>query len=198
MEKKNDKARVGLICSILGLLGPLAIVGLIFSILGLKESKNLDGKGKTQSIIGIVIGSFFLIIMIAAVAYTSDETSENPSSNNEDTQIEEKSTNETTNDNKKTTKKKTKSKEKFSYTIEKQYSSMYSYYIEGTVTNNKDKDYSYVSIKFVCYDAEGNNKGTALGNTTNLLGKQTWKYKALLIDTNNEVDHCDFFEVSGF
>ena len=90
-------------------------------------------------------------------------------------------------------------KEKFSYTIDSSYSDSFSYYIEGTVTNNKDKDYSYVSIEFVCYDANGNNLGTAMDNTNNLLGNETWKYKAMGLFTSDEkVDHCNFQEVSGW
>jgi len=72
------------------------------------------------------------------------------------------------------------------------------YYIEGIVTNNTDKKYSYVQIEFICYDAEGNNIGTAMDNTNNLLGNQTWKYKAMGLFSNQTVDHCDFKEVSGW
>ena len=88
--------------------------------------------------------------------------------------------------------------EKFTYTIDKQYQDTFSYYIEGTVKNNKNKDYSYVQIEFVCYDSEGNNLGTAIDNTNNLLGNETWKYKAMGMFTDSDVDHCDFREVSGW
>lgn len=89
--------------------------------------------------------------------------------------------------------------EKFSYTISDSYSNGYSYYIEGVVTNNRDKEYSYVQIEFICYDKDGNNLGTAMDNTNNLLGKQTWKYKAIgLFTDGSTVDHCDFREVSGW
>ena len=92
----------------------------------------------------------------------------------------------------------TPKEEKFTYTIDTQYNDMFSYYIEGTVKNNKNKEYSYVSIEFVCYDIAGNNLGTALDNTNNLLGNQTWKYKAMFIGSNEEVDHCDFHKISGW
>ena len=90
--------------------------------------------------------------------------------------------------------------EKFSYTITSSSpdSANFAYYIEGIVTNNLDKDYSYVQIEFICYDKDGNNLGTALDNTNNLLGKQTWKYKAMGMFTNQTVDHCDFKEVTGW
>ena len=74
-----------------------------------------------------------------------------------------------------------------------------SYYIEGSVKNNKDKDYSYVQIEFVCYDADGNNLGTAIDNTNNLLGNQTWKFKAMAMFSDAEnVDHCDYHEITSW
>ncbi len=94
----------------------------------------------------------------------------------------------------------TTSGEKFSYEVTNQYADEYgfSYYIEGTVKNNKDKEYSYVQIEFVCYDSDGNNLGTAIDNTNNLLGNETWKFKAMGLFTNQKVDHCDYKEVTGW
>lgn len=91
--------------------------------------------------------------------------------------------------------------EKFTYEIAQQYSDEYglSYYVEGSVKNNKDKDYSYVQIEFVCYDSEGNNLGTAIDNTNNLLGNETWKFKAIAMFSGVEnIDHCDFHEITSW
>ncbi len=91
--------------------------------------------------------------------------------------------------------------EKFTYEVTKQYADEYgmSYCIEGSVKNNKDKDYSYVQIEFVCYDADGNNLGTAIDNTNNLLGNQTWKFKAMAMFSDAEnVDHCDYHEITSW
>ena len=91
--------------------------------------------------------------------------------------------------------------EKFTYEITDQYVDEYgfSYYIEGSVKNNKDKDYSYVEIEFVCYDVEGNNLGTAIDNTNNLLGNETWKFKAISLASDAEnIDHCDFHEITSW
>jgi hypothetical protein len=89
--------------------------------------------------------------------------------------------------------------EKFSYTVDNSYADSFAYYIEGTVTNNTDREFSYVSISFICYDAAGNNLGTALDNTNNLLGKQTWKYKAMFLGSDsNAVDHCDYHETTSW
>lgn len=75
--------------------------------------------------------------------------------------------------------------------VDKQYGDKYgiSYYIEGSWVNNRDKDYDYFQIEFICYDKDGNNLGTAMDNTNNLLGKQTRKYKAMaMISDTNKID----------
>ena len=88
-------------------------------------------------------------------------------------------------------------KAKFEYEITNQYHDSFAYYIEGTVKNNTSKDYSYVQIEFVCYDKDGNNLGTAIDNTNNLLANENWKYKAMFIGSNSEeVDHCDYHEIT--
>ena len=121
---------------------------------------------------------FFIFLVIIIVASSGGDDMESSSSGNSGT---------------------TNSSEKFSYTIDDSYSDGYGYYIEGIVTNNKDKDYSYVQIEFVCYDASGNNLGTAIDNTNNLLGNETWKFKAMGLFTDGKtVDHCDFREVTGW
>ena len=91
-----------------------------------------------------------------------------------------------------------KKQEKFTYTITSEYDSTFSHYIEGTVINNRDKDYSYVQIEFICYDKDGNNLGTAIDNINNLLGHQTWKFKAMGMFTDDTANHCDFHEISGW
>ena len=90
---------------------------------------------------------------------------------------------------------------KFDYNITKKYRDKYgfSYYIEGYVKNNKDINYNYIQISFICYDKNGNNLGTAIDNSNNLLGNQTWKYKAMFFGSNSEnVHHCDFYEIESF
>ena len=135
-----------------------------------KKAKVCPNCRKTQgsSIVRIIIGVIIGLIIIAAIASGSG------SSNT--------------------------TEEKFDYEITSQYADEYgfSYYVEGTVKNNKDKDYSYVQIEFVCYDSDGNNLGTAVDNTNNLLGNQTWKFKAIGLFTNQTVDHCDYHEITSW
>ena len=75
----------------------------------------------------------------------------------------------------------------------------FSYYVEGSCVNNGSKDYDYLQVEYICYDAEGNNLGTALDNTNNLLAGQTWKFKAMsMVSDDKAIDHCDFHEVTGW
>lgn len=60
------------------------------------------------------------------------------------------------------------------------------YYVEGYVQNNKDKEYSYVSIEFNLYDAEGALIGTAYDNVSNLEPNGKWKFKASSLTTSEE------------
>ena len=92
-------------------------------------------------------------------------------------------------------------KPKVSCKTTKQYKGKgsYSYYIEGTCTNEGKKDYDYIQVEYICYDKQGNNLGTAIDNTNNLLSGQNWKFKAVSIfDDVKSVDHCDFHEVTGW
>ena len=47
-------------------------------------------------------------------------------------------------------------------------SNQFAYKITGTLTNNTDKEKSYIQIEYVLYDADGNQVGTALANTNHL------------------------------
>lgn len=72
--------------------------------------------------------------------------------------------------------------------------------ISGKLTNNSDRDLSYVQIQYVLYDKDGVQIGTALDNTNNLKAGGTWKYNASSLDVDNldEVDSYEIAEVSGF
>lgn len=67
-EEKNGIAVAGFVISLLG----FHIISLILSIIGLKRSKEKNGKGKGLSIAGIVIsiiGMIFTLLILAAVAF---------------------------------------------------------------------------------------------------------------------------------
>lgn len=160
-----------------------AILAVIFGIIGIVKKA-----GRGMAIAGLVMGILSFIIATSI---------NNSASKAIDEALTDDSV-ETTSDTNNNTNAK---QPKFNYTVDSQYLGDYGfgYYIEGTVTNNKDKDYSYVSIEFICYDGAGNNLGTASDTTSNLLGNQTWKYKAIFMGSDDEaVDHCDYHEITSW
>lgn len=56
----------------------------------------------------------------------------------------------------------------------------YSAKITGVAKNVTNRDFSYASIEYAIYDANGNNLGTALDNINNLLSGDTWRFEANL------------------
>lgn len=60
------------------------------------------------------------------------------------------------------------------------------YYVEGYVQNNTDKEYTYVSIEFNLYDADGAIVGTASDYIDNLEANSKWKFKASSLTTSEE------------
>lgn len=92
-NNKNSLALVGMICSICGLLtcGISSIVGLILFIIGLNKSKTLNENGKGQSIVGIVVGSFIIVIVMTVMCVALSEETSNHKEDNvvNDNQIQE-------------------------------------------------------------------------------------------------------------
>lgn len=77
-------------------------------------------------------------------------------------------------------------------------SDSFSYYIEGSVKNNTDKAYSYVSITFNVYDADGAQLGTAYDNINNLEANGTWKFKAVKLSDADKVASYKLVEIKGY
>lgn len=57
----------------------------------------------------------------------------------------------------------------------------FAYYIEGYITNNGNKEYSYVQITFNSYDSEGNLLGSCLDNVNKLDANGRWNFKAMCV-----------------
>lgn len=62
----------------------------------------------------------------------------------------------------------------------------YSAKVTGTLKNTSGKNWTYASVEFSIYDAEGNNMGTALDNINNLKSGDTWKFSADLFEYPDE------------
>lgn len=107
---------------------------------------------------------FWLIIVIVAIAIAGSQggtstTGSNPTSSSEQ--------------------KQTQTQEKFSLVDSEGSYDGFAYYVNGTIKNNTDKQYSYVQVTFNLYDASGAQIGTAMSNINNLEGNGTWKFKAI-------------------
>ena len=104
-NNKNELATAGMVCSLLGFLGLTALYGVILSFFGLSKSKELNGIGRKESILGIIVGLFFLFVFVLALAYVDEDQLEYNDYNN--TPTEEKTTiteeKSTTTDEKNTT-----------------------------------------------------------------------------------------------
>lgn len=94
----------------------------------------------------------------------------------------------------------TKTTEKFTLvdSYKSDDSNAYAYYIEGQIKNNKDKDFSYVQVTFITYDAEGNTIGSCLDNNSGLSANGTWKFKAICTEGVDEIDHYELKEITGY
>ncbi len=58
------------------------------------------------------------------------------------------------------------------------------YYIEGKVTNNTNKDYNGVDIRYYVYNEEGEVLGEALNYIQKLGPKKTWNFKLIYDDVD--------------
>ena len=95
----------------------------------------------------------------------------------------------------------TETQEKFTLSDDiKAYAGDYNigYYIEGTIKNNLDKEYSYVQVEFTTYDKDGNTLGTCVDNNSGLEANGTWKFKASCIDNVDQIASYKLKEITGW
>ena len=86
-------------------------------------------------------------------------------------------------------------------TMEKEYSEYIGWdvQIKGTIKNISGRDYDYVQVEYVVYDASGNNIGTAIDNINNLAAGDTWSFSAHLLDwQESEPASFKIVEVTGW
>lgn len=107
---------------------------------------------------------FWLIIVIVVVAIASSQGGTTTTGSNSTSSTEQKQT---------------QTQEKFLLVDSEGSYDGFAYYVNGTIKNNTDKQYSYVQVTFNLYDASGAQIGTAMSNINNLEGNGTWKFKAI-------------------
>ena len=189
-EKKNGLAIAGFVCSLCGFVtcGLTSFVGLILSIVGLAKSKDYNENGKGLSIAGIIIGAIFVLVYVLIFGLgimETEDTSKTQNSNQTQDQTGQ-----------------TENKEDLSLLDgHKGYLSDWTYYIEGYVQNNTNKDYSYVHIEFNLYDADGAIVGTADDYIDNLEPNGKWRFKATSFLSTSEEKNVTSYklkEITGW
>ena len=78
------------------------------------------------------------------------------------------------------------------------YDGYFAYYVEGTIKNNSDKQYSYAQVTFTLYDADGAQIGTAIANINNLEPNGVWKFKAIGSGDASKVASYKLSEITGW
>lgn len=69
--------------------------------------------------------------------------------------------------------------------------------ITGKAKNISNKNYSYASVEFSIYDADGNNLGSALANMNNLASGETWVFEATWFEySTSEPYSCKLSDVT--
>ncbi len=67
------------------------------------------------------------------------------------------------------------------------------YYIEGKVTNNTNKDYNYLDIRYTLYNDSNEILGEATVFIQNLGAGKTWNFKAIYNDIDaNQVTNFEY------
>ena len=77
-------------------------------------------------------------------------------------------------------------------------SNNFSAYIEGKITNNSNKELSYIQVTYSIYDSEGNTIGTCMDNENNLDAHGTWKFKAICLEGVSDISRYELKEITGW
>ena len=80
--------------------------------------------------------------------------------------------------------------------IETSVGALDTFKVVGTLVANKD--YDYIQIEIPCYDADGNNVGTAIANASNIGKGETWKFEATQFDGGAVECNIEKADVTGF
>lgn len=143
------------------------ILGIIALVKGAVETQ------KTLSILGIIFSVLVIFTFILggkALLSTFGESSKDAKD-----QVIEQTTEQTKEET-------IKKGNKFEAVDVKWLDESYFTYLVGTIENTRDKKISYISVKFILYDANGNQVGTASDSTTDLGAGATWSFKAAVFE----------------
>ena len=135
------------------------------------------------------IGKIILIVVVALIAIGAIGSMAGKGTKSESSSADDSAATEQT------------AEEQEPYTIAEEAedrSNQYDFKITGVLTNNTDAEKSYISVEYVLYDADGNQIGTALANTSNLKAGGTWKYEASSLTDPSKVASWERADITGF
>ena len=203
---KSVATIVGLILGVIALLTSFmpfinnfsfifAVFGLAFAIVGLMGVLRGKKAGKGVAIVSVVVNVLAIAIVMGTQSMYSaaiDEASKGTVSTADGSAA---SAATTASDN-----ASVQAEPADKYTIEGEELSgdAYSCKVTGTFTNTSGSELGYVQVSYNLFDADGNQVGTALANTSNLADGGTWKFEAFGTKGTDEVASFRLGEVTGF
>ena len=150
-----------------------------------------NAEGKKKKPIGKIILGIVIVFIVIGVIGSMGGKSDSSNSNSDSTSVSTKDT--------KSDSQQEEKKEPYTITDEAvDTSNSYDYKITGILTNNTDKTASYVSVKYNLFDADGNQIGSAMANTSDLAAGATWKFEASSLKDPSQVARYERVDVSGF
>lgn len=158
------------------------------------SDKKKLGIGK---IIGIII-VVFLVIGIVGSMGSEDSSSQNASTSAPQSASSSTTSAPETNQTEEATEP-AQPAEKYTITGETlDTSNSFAAKITGTLTNNTEKEVSYIQVEYVLYDANGVQIGTAWANTSNLKAGGSWKFEAISTVEPAQVATFERADITGF
>lgn len=170
----------------------------------------MSSETKKKPIGKIIIGVVAVLIVIGVIGNmaggSTGGSASNPDSSTTVSTSDSTSTNTnestaTTSDSKEAPAEEKSEPAKEKYTIADETldtSNQFAAAITGTLTNNTDKDVSYIQIEYVLYDESGAQVGTGFANTNNLKAGGSWKFEAYTTAKPEEVAKYERVKVTGF
>lgn len=176
-----------------------ALIGVVFGVVGLVGTMKGKKSGKGLAIASVIVNILAIVIVLAtqsmysaaldeAVSDATLSTTDGTVVSAETTSADSTSADAAADD----------SASKYTIADEALDGDEWSSKITGTFTNTSGKEFSYISVSYNLYDADGNQIGTAIDSTSNLADGGTWKFEAYGTEPLADVANYMLADVSGF
>ena len=164
---------------------------------------------KKSPVIRIIVGVVAVILVLGMFGACSSGSKTNSTTDNGTTQATQTQSTESTGADVEATPEAAPAPEpapepepvKEDYTITDETldnSNSFALYIRGVLTNNTDRNVSYIQLEYVLYDANGVQVGTAYANTSNLKAGGSWKFDAIGTASPDEVASYELVDITAF